>query len=154
VTKTGKQSKKVTAEQEFGRFVRVKRAELGITLYELSMQVGLSTTYIAKIERGEMPAPPDLRLFQLAKALKVEADEMFWRARRLGPELRKLLGVHPREYYDLLALTEGFSRDQLELLVDKARHLRQVGFGVSQEARPSGGSHKRRSKKRPKKSAT
>jgi HTH-type transcriptional regulator, competence development regulator len=120
-----KKASNLTAEQEFGRFLRVKRAELGITLEDLAETADISVTYLSKIERGEMRPPPDERLLDLARALAVDADEMFWRARRLPPELRTLLAEYPRVYLELLRLTHGVSLEDLDEMLGRLRSWRR-----------------------------
>lgn len=55
-----------------GAYVRARRDELGLTQEALAERAGLSSTYIAMLERGEKRNPKRSTLRQLSEALEVE----------------------------------------------------------------------------------
>lgn len=67
---------RVSTQQKFGKRIRTLRLEAGYTQEELGFKTGLDRTYISGIETGKRN--PSLRnVGKLAKALKVEAHELF-----------------------------------------------------------------------------
>jgi transcriptional regulator with XRE-family HTH domain len=74
---------------EFGNKLRNLRKERGMTLRILAEQVGVSFTYLSKIENGRVPytpAPETIR--SLANALDVNVLDLLESARKLPPELK------------------------------------------------------------------
>lgn len=60
----------------FGKRVRELRLSKNLTQADLADEIGVSDTFIAKIERGE--SPPSLKTMEsLAKALEVQITQLF-----------------------------------------------------------------------------
>jgi len=83
----------------FGQRLRELRKAKGLTQRELADRVGLSFTYLSKIENGAMPPPRGKTITDLANALDADADEMFGLAKKvpsqflehINPEVIKLI---------------------------------------------------------------
>ncbi len=62
---------------EFKDYLHDRRTSMGLSLSELSWRAGrkISRTYIAKMEKGERPAPTGERLRWLAIALELDREE-------------------------------------------------------------------------------
>lgn len=60
----------------FGDFVRESRQELGMTLEELSLKVGLSASMLSRLENGKRGIPSNTTFYKLAEALHVEWKEL------------------------------------------------------------------------------
>lgn len=61
---------------KFGTYLCIKREERELSAKELAEMVGVSNTYISKIERGVKPPPSGKIIRRLASALEVPEDEM------------------------------------------------------------------------------
>ena len=69
--------------------VRTARSKLGLNLRDLAESVGVSASFLSRIERGEHIRISARRLARLAEALSLSVDEGFRCARRLPPDVEK-----------------------------------------------------------------
>lgn len=61
---------------EFGRIMKAKRAEEGITLDKVSADVGIGKAYLSRIERGERLSPSFIIVYELAKYYDINLNEI------------------------------------------------------------------------------
>jgi transcriptional regulator with XRE-family HTH domain len=73
----------------FGSTVRERRLARGYGLNELAKRLGISPAYLSRIELGHEKPPRDELIERLAAILGIELDELFVKANRLPPDLRK-----------------------------------------------------------------
>jgi transcriptional regulator with XRE-family HTH domain len=73
----------------FGRTVREQRLAKGYGLNELAERLGISPAYLSRIERGHENPPRDELIERLASILGIDLDELFVKAERLPPDLRR-----------------------------------------------------------------
>jgi transcriptional regulator with XRE-family HTH domain len=66
--------------ERFGEFVRREREAKGIGLREMAKMIGVSPTYLSKVERDEFPPPVEDKVKAIAKILNCDADELLARA--------------------------------------------------------------------------
>ena len=66
-----------TTTERLRNRIRVVRAELDLSQDELARRVGVSRQTISSIETG-LYCPSTLLAFQLAHALGVDVDSLFW----------------------------------------------------------------------------
>jgi transcriptional regulator with XRE-family HTH domain len=88
----------------FGEIIRQRRLTLEIGLRKLAESIGISATYLSKIERNELAPPAEERIIDLARALDLEADNLLTLARRLPPDVRTYIEDHPDEVTALIRL--------------------------------------------------
>lgn len=69
--------------------VRTTRIKLDLNLRDLAETVGVSASFLSRIERGEHVRISSSRLARLAEALKLSVDEVFRCARKLPPDVEK-----------------------------------------------------------------
>ena len=82
---------KRTTRIEFGEFLKAKRTEKGLSLRKLSVQCGLSASYVSYLERG-IHGPPSIEVTEkLAEELGVNSDTMLTKAGHLHPDLVDIL---------------------------------------------------------------
>lgn len=67
--------------------VRTTRAAKGVSLRDLAEAVGVSASFLNRIERGEHVRISDRTLAGLAVALSLPVDDVFQRAGRLPPDV-------------------------------------------------------------------
>jgi PAS domain S-box-containing protein len=83
----------------FGQRLRELRKAKGLTQRDLADRVGLSFTYLSKIENGAMQPPRGKTITDLANALDADPDELFGLAKKvpsqflehINPEVIKLI---------------------------------------------------------------
>ena len=61
--------------REFGRRIKMKRAECGISQESLAIRAGLDRTYISGLERG-LRNPSLTCIFKVAKGLEVPCEDL------------------------------------------------------------------------------
>ena len=68
-----------------GDYLKEQRTAARLSLRQLSEQAGVSNPYLSQIERG-LRKPSAEVLTQIAKALRISADQLFVRAGIVSPE--------------------------------------------------------------------
>jgi transcriptional regulator with XRE-family HTH domain len=66
----------------FGKYLRSKRRQTGLTQEDLARGIKVSNTYIHQLETGKIDAPTERRCRQLARILGVDPEQMWMLARR------------------------------------------------------------------------
>src|SRR5580700_8759642 len=117
--------KEIDLEQHFGTILRNWRTGAGKGLRELAKKTGMSFTYLAKIERGELAPPSEKKLLRLAKVLGRSSDELLNAAGRLPADVILIAQREPSRYTMLLRATKNLSRKELDRVVHRA--LSEVG---------------------------
>jgi transcriptional regulator with XRE-family HTH domain len=108
---------------KFGQRVRALRAARGVGLRKFARQVGISPTYLSKIERGEFPPPAEDKVIAIADALEQDRDEMLALAGRVAAELAAVVLGHPRELAALLRAARELSPEEIRRLTRQAARL-------------------------------
>jgi transcriptional regulator with XRE-family HTH domain len=111
----------MTDEREkFGAFIRRAREAKEIGLREMAKMIGVSPTYLSKIERDEFPPPAEDKVKAVAKIIGCDADELLALAGRVASELTDIIRERPREMADFLRAAKGLTAE------DMARFSRQA----------------------------
>jgi transcriptional regulator with XRE-family HTH domain len=103
--------------KELGRFVQKHREQAGLSLRDLEEQSGVTYSYIAKIERGDVDAPSADKLLRLAKVIGVEVEDLYALAGYVMPEGLPEFKVYLRTKHPDLTKKE---------VRDLERHLSQL----------------------------
>lgn len=109
--------------EKFGEFVRREREAKEIGLREMAKMIGVSPTYLSKVERDEFPPPAEDKVKAIAQIIKCDVDELLARAGRVASDLSEIIKRHPRELAALLRTTKGLSAEDVANL---ARHAQRV----------------------------
>lgn len=67
------------------------RRDRGLNLRDLAIGVGVSASYLSRIESGEHVRISGRTLERLAEALRVPADEVYRAAQRLPPDVERFV---------------------------------------------------------------
>jgi transcriptional regulator with XRE-family HTH domain len=103
--------------QPLGKRLMKLRREKGLTLKNLANETGLNSSYISRVEKGEV-IPPVAVLLQLSRALEVDSSLLL-------REERELAGKKSDEDYQ--KRTEAYT---YQTLTPEARHKRLKAFKV------------------------
>ncbi|MBI1373320.1 MAG: helix-turn-helix domain-containing protein [Phycisphaera sp.] len=111
---------------KFGKRVRdLREAKLQtdpkFTLRQFAAAVGISATFLSKVERGEFDPPAAEKIIKMAELLDVDADELLALANKFDPELEKIIKEKPSILPDLLRTLRGRSEEQLRKLMERER---------------------------------
>ena len=107
--------------KKFGALVRREREAKEIGLREMAKMIGVSPTYLSKVERDEFPPPTEDRVKDIAKAIGYDADELLALAGRVASDLSNIIKQHPRELAALLRTTKGLTPEDMARLAQQAQ---------------------------------
>ena len=112
--------------EKFGAFVRREREAKGIGLREMAKMIGVSPTYVSKVERDEFPPPAEDKVKAIAQIIKCDTDELLARAGRVSSDLSDIIKRHPRELAALLRTTNGLTADGMAKLARQAQRAKDT----------------------------
>jgi transcriptional regulator with XRE-family HTH domain len=110
--------------ERFGGFVRRKRVEKEIGLREMAKMIGVSPTYLSKVERDEFAPPAEDKVRKIAEIIGCDTDELLARAGRVSSDLSDIIKQHPLELAALLRTTKGLSVEQMRWLDHQAKKVK------------------------------
>jgi transcriptional regulator with XRE-family HTH domain len=117
-------------EPSFGARIRSRREAKGIGLRKFAVSVGMSATYLSKIERGEL-SPSEDKIKVIANLLDADQDELLALAGRVKSDLSAIIRKQPRAMAAFLRTADGLTPAKIRSLTDHAAKLKKEG-----DARP------------------
>jgi len=112
-------------DSSFGTTVRRLREEKKIGLRKFAQMVGMSPTYLSKVERNDFSPPSEEKVRAIAQALGQDADELLALAGRVSADLANIIQRHPREMATFLRAANGLSAEEMQKLSEEARRLKK-----------------------------
>jgi len=112
------------AGEKFGAFVRREREAREIGLREMAKKVGISPTYLSKIERDEFPPPAENKVKSIAKIIGCDIDDLLARGGRVSTDISDIIKRHPVELAALLRTIRGLKAEDIIGLVRVAQKVR------------------------------
>ena len=107
---------------KFGAFIRRQREAKEIGLREMAKKIGVSPTYLSKVERDEFSPPAEDKVRKIAVILDLDTDELLARAGRVASDLTEIIRRQPRETASFLRSTAGrLTADEWRQLTEKSR---------------------------------
>jgi HTH-type transcriptional regulator, competence development regulator len=106
---TNLKRKKETALQTFGQRVRELRRTKNLGQRALAAKVGVSFTYVSRIENENLdfgPYPSEELICKLAKALDADADELLLLAKKVPEGIKRRVLERPDAFRKLAALDD------------------------------------------------
>jgi len=110
----------MTGRKNFGRLVRQERKAKEIGLREMAKKIGVSPTYLSKIERGDFDPPAEDKVRKIAEIIGRDPDELLALAGRVASDLTDIILQRPREMADFLRATKGLTPDEMAKLARQA----------------------------------
>ena len=104
------------ARAKFGAFIRYEREAKEIGLREMAKKIGVSPTYLSKIERDEFPPPAEDKVKVIADILGFDADDLLARAGRVSSDISDIIRRQPVELAALLRTTKGLKAEDIARL--------------------------------------
>jgi HTH-type transcriptional regulator, competence development regulator len=108
-------------ERTFGQFLRDSRNEQGFTLRKFAQMVGLSPTYVSKVERDEMNPPSEDTIKRIAQCLGIDVDELLALAGKVSSDLTQIILGEPRLYADFLRTAQSRTKTEIEQATDRLK---------------------------------
>jgi transcriptional regulator with XRE-family HTH domain len=109
--------------ESFGTLVRRERKAREIGLREMAKIIGVSPTYLSKVERDEFRPPAEDKVKAIAKIIGRDADELLALAGRVASDLADVIKRHPREMATFLRAANGLTAEEMARL---ARQLQEA----------------------------
>src|ERR1700726_4086979 len=109
------------SREKFGEFVRRERGAKDIGLREMAKMIGVSPTYLSKVERDEFPPPAEDKVKAIAKIIECDADDLLARAGRVSTDISDIIKRHPVELAALLRTTKGLKAEDIARLAREAQ---------------------------------
>lgn len=103
-------------KEKFGAFIRREREEREIGLREMAKMIGVSPTYMSKVERDEFSPPTEDKVRSIARILECDPDELLAMAGRMPSDLAEIIKRQPVEMSALLRTASGLSPEDLAKL--------------------------------------
>jgi HTH-type transcriptional regulator, competence development regulator len=111
--------------KSFGALVRREREAKEIGLREMAKKIGVSPTYLSKIERGDFDPPAEDKVRRIAEIIGHDPDELLALAGRVASDLTKIIQEHPRELADFLRTAKGLSAEDIARLARQAQRVKE-----------------------------
>nr|MBA3326325.1 helix-turn-helix domain-containing protein [Paracoccaceae bacterium] len=105
---------------KFGAFVRREREAREIGLREMAKKIGVSPTYLSKVERDEFTPPTEDKVRSIAQIIGCDPDKLLAMAGRVPSDLADIIKRHPVEMSALLRTANGLSAEDLARLSREA----------------------------------
>ena len=110
--------------EKFGALVRQKRQAKEIGLRQMAKMIGVSPTYLSKIERDEFPPPAEDKVNAIAKIIGCDADVLLALAGRVASDLSDIIKKQPRELASFLRSASGLTAEQVAKLVAESKKVK------------------------------
>ena len=81
--------------RKFGATIRGLREEKGISLRGFAAAVGISPTYVSKVERDEFPPPGEETIKKMAELLQQNPDELLALAGKTATDIAEIVQERP-----------------------------------------------------------
>lgn len=105
--------------ETFGDTVRRRRLEKGFGLREFAKMVGISPTFLSKVERDEFSPPSETNVIEIARLLSLDADELLAKAGRTRSDLDSIIQKRPKQIAAFLRASRKFTAEEWEELLKK-----------------------------------
>jgi transcriptional regulator with XRE-family HTH domain len=110
---------------KFGEFIRREREAREIGLREMAKMIGVSPTYLSKVERDEFPPPAEDKVRAIAKIIGSDIDELLAKAGRVSSDITDIIKRRPVELAALLRTTKGLTADEVQRLARQAQKAKE-----------------------------
>jgi len=114
----------MTVEKErFGEFIRREREGKEIGLREMAKLIGVSATYLSKVERDEFAPPAEDKVRVIAAIIRCDTDDLLARAGRVSTDITDIIKRRPVELSALLRTANGLSAEDIAGLTRQGEYL-------------------------------
>ena len=110
--------------KQFGEFVRQKREAKEIGLREMAKMIGVSPTYLSKVERDEFSPPAEDKVRAIAGIIGCDVDDLLARAGRVSTDITDIIKRRPVELAALLRTTKGLTAEDIARLARQAQRVK------------------------------
>jgi len=110
--------------KKFGQTIRKLREEYlkkdsTFTLRKFAVKVGLSPTYLCKIERDEFPPPAEDKIIAIARELGTDEDELLALSGKVASDLSEIIRRRPSVMAELLRKVSSLNEEDIKKMTRK-----------------------------------
>jgi HTH-type transcriptional regulator, competence development regulator len=87
----------IAGRETFGACIRREREARRLGLRQMAKKIGVSPTYLSKVERDEFTPPTEERVRAIARSIERDADELLAMAGRVSSDILDIIKRHPIE---------------------------------------------------------
>jgi transcriptional regulator with XRE-family HTH domain len=109
------------SNEKFGAFIRREREAKEIGLREMAKLIGVSPTYLSKVERDEFSPPAEDKVKAIAQIIKCDADDLLARAGRVSSDISDIIKRNPVGLAALLRTANGLKAEDITRLAHEAQ---------------------------------
>jgi transcriptional regulator with XRE-family HTH domain len=89
-------------QKTFGEIVREARLKMNMTLRKFASEIGLSPTFVSKMEVGEYMPPKEENIIKIADFLGLDKDELLAKASKVSSDIQNKILEAPKLYASFL----------------------------------------------------
>jgi HTH-type transcriptional regulator, competence development regulator len=115
----------MAGKKSFGALVRQEREAKEIGLREMAKKIGVSPTYLSKIERGDFDPPAEDKVRKIAEIIGRDPDELLALAGRVASDLTDIIRQQPRGMADFLRAAKGLTAEDMARLARQAQKAKE-----------------------------
>jgi transcriptional regulator with XRE-family HTH domain len=115
----------MAGRKSFGALVRREREAKEIGLREMAKNIGISPTYLSKIERGDFDPPAEDKVRKIAEIIGRDPDELLALAGRVASDLTDIIRQCPRGLANFLRTAKGLSAEDIARLARQAQRAKE-----------------------------
>jgi HTH-type transcriptional regulator, competence development regulator len=115
----------MAGKKSFGAQVRQEREAKEIGLREMAKKIGVSPTYLSKIERGDFDPPAEDKVRKIAEIIGRDPDELLALAGRVASDLIDIIRQQPRGMADFLRAAKGLTAEDMARLARQAQKAKE-----------------------------
>src|ERR1019366_5479152 len=111
----------IMSNEKFGAFIRREREAKEIGFRGMAKLIGVSPTYLSKVERDEFKAPAEDKVRAIAEIIGCDADDLLARAGRVSTDISDIIKRQPVELAALLRIANSLNSEDIARLVRDAQ---------------------------------
>jgi len=116
---------------KFGKRIRELREKKRqddptFSLRQFAVRVGISATFLSKVEVGEFDPPRAEKIIKMARLLEIDPDELLALAGKVDPKLGEIILHQPKAMADFLrtARERGLTTEDIERITKNIKRKR------------------------------
>lgn len=122
----------MTGNKPFGKHIRDlrehrKATDPSFSLRQFAESIGVSPTFLSKMETGEFDPPAPEKIKKMAELLQVDADELLALAGRVDPKLNDIIKGQPKAIADFLRTAQGLSAQRIQEITEQLKDESRKG---------------------------
>lgn len=117
-------------KRTFGAIIREERerrkhGDPEFSLRKFAAKVGISPTFLSKIETDEFAPPSAENIKKMAEYLEIDQNMLLAKANKIDPDLTKIITKQPVEIANFLRTVDGLSKEKLKEIADIAEKMKE-----------------------------